>query len=30
VECGLEGLDIMDSEEDEDTGDDDKDAASDV
>jgi hypothetical protein len=30
VECGLEGLDIMDSEEDEDTGDDDEDATSDV
>jgi hypothetical protein len=30
VERGLEGLDIMDSEEDGDTGDDNEDAASDV
>jgi hypothetical protein len=30
VECGLEGLDIIDSEGDKDTGDDDEDAASDM
>jgi hypothetical protein len=30
LEHGLEGLDIMDSEDDKDTGDDDEDAASDV